>query len=414
MAMQYQTCRDAFGQKLLGNQAMAHVGLAIINDIIAGNTKINRALDVDITSTESSSNRRLLIAENAKTLGRIIGRNEILLGQAFDPSTPSERHADLWGSIALNSSKISTLLNECRFTHRQLAEMYDGFKALAAAALKTLPGDCTSSSAQRLRELGETAEGLKTRCVELETLLRKTDHAKNDIATSNLRLVVSIAKQFQNKGLPLLDLIQEGNTGLLRAIEKFEPERGLKFSTYASWWIKQKMRRAIEEQARPVRGCANVNRKIAIIRETERQLTHELGRAPHDFEIADACGIETKHLRELVPLMKSHSSLTAAIDQEGGTLLNLLEDKGPSGHSSQESAFNHVALKEALASALSTVDHRSRDILRKRSEDATLRDIGEELGVSRERVRQLEAKALKKLTRPQVVELLQPFLAEEE
>ena len=268
-----------------------------------------------------------------------------------------------------------------------------------------------------LREIGDVP--LLTQEEELELAKRtvKGDKkAKDKLAESNMRLVVSIAKRYSGRGLDFLDLIQEGNTGLLRAVEKFDPEKGFKFSTYATWWIRQAITRAIADQARTIRIPVHMVETINKVMRTTRKLTQDLNREPTNAEVAEAMGMDVDKIEYVMRIKQDIASLDASVGRDGdddeSVLGDFIED---SERDSPEEATANQILKEQIAEILTTLSEREQKIIRLRfgiggGRSHTLEEVGNEFSVTRERIRQIEAKALAKLRKNKQTKKLHGYL----
>jgi RNA polymerase primary sigma factor len=252
----------------------------------------------------------------------------------------------------------------------------------------------------RLRSGEAQAEEL----AELEEAIAAGNDARRRLIEANLRLVVSVARRYMNRGIPLPDLIQEGNMGLLRAVEKFDYRRGFKFSTYATWWIRQAVTRAIADHARTIRIPVHMVETINRLVRTLSRLQQQFGREPTPAEVGEAMEMPAEKVREILKILPQPISLETPVgDDQDALLADFIEDEAAQD---LEEAAARSLLREYMASVLASLGHREQRVLQMRfglenGKYYTLSEIGEALGVTRERIRQIEAKALRKLRQPQ-------------
>ena len=262
-------------------------------------------------------------------------------------------------------------------------------------------------------ESGTNAAEMKRTFSNISAGERMAERAKSELVEANLRLVVSIAKKYTNRGLQFLDLIQEGNIGLMKAVDKFEYKRGYKFSTYATWWIRQAITRAIADQARTIRIPVHMIETINKLVRTSRYLVQELGREPIPEEIAERMELPLDKVRKVLKIAKEPISLETPIgEEEDSHLGDFIEDKSIT---SPSEAVISVNLAEQTRKVLATLTPREEKVLRMRfgigeKSDHTLEEVGQDFEVTRERIRQIEAKALRKLRHPSRSKRLKAFV----
>lgn len=266
-----------------------------------------------------------------------------------------------------------------------------------------------------MREMGQFSMLSAEKEIELANRIAEGDQsAKNELVEANLRLVVSLARHYQGCGLSYQDLIQEGNIGLIKAAEKFDVSKGFRFSTYASWWIKQALSRAIADQSRTIRIPVHMTENINKFKKTERELLSKLNREPKIKEIADAMGISEKQAKEIQSYIVEPTSLDIQVgDDDDTTIGSFIED---THFVNPESAYIKESNGDVVNAVLDTLSDREANILRLRfgiggKKAMTLEEVGKEYGLTRERIRQIEAKALRKLRHPSRANILKECMA---
>ncbi len=308
--------------------------------------------------------------------------------------------------LALNGSEMDEMTR--RALRRKKIPVY-----LIDNAVKIIKEKCASAkhSTKAMEAILKPSQWKEVyrRIVETERIIQE---AKGTLVVSNLKLVVSIAKKYINRGLPLLDLIQEGNIGLMKAVDRFKYRKGFKFSTYATWWIRQGITRAIADQAKTIRIPVHMTEASQKIYKVVNRLTQELGREPRPAEIARRAKVRTKKVDEILRLVQEPIALQSPIGDEDSKLEDFLEDK------TVVSPFDRVEnleVKESITKLLHTLTPREEEVIRMRfgigvNREHTLEEVGHHLSVTRERIRQIEAKALKKLKHPSRLKMLRVLL----
>lgn len=342
----------------------------------------------------------------------------------------------------LTESEITDALEEIDFDPEQMEKLYDTLEINNVEIIddidEPLPEDLELESAETpapenidvvlstegisiddpvkvyLKEIGRVSLLSSDEEIDLARRMGEGDDvARKRLAEANLRLVVSIAKRYVGRGMQFLDLIQEGNLGLIKAVEKFDYTKGYKFSTYATWWIRQAITRAIADQARTIRIPVHMVETINKVGRVERQLLQELGRHPAAEEIAEIMGLTVEKVREILKVAQDPVSLETPIGEEEDSHLGdfIPDEDAPA----PAEAASHTLLKEQLGDVLKTLTPREEKVLRLRfglddGRPRTLEEVGKEFSVTRERIRQIEAKALRKLRHPSRSKKLKDFL----
>lgn len=349
-------------------------------------------------------------AEHAEQINKIVG--DIIIEYKKSGSITTDALFGKLDSCQANPNELDEIYKTLESSGIQVVNEFERDKELYDQLISEISMD--DPVKMYLKDIGKVPLLLADEETELAKRMMEGDEAaKRLLSEANLRLVVSIAKRYMGRGMHFLDLIQEGNLGLMKAVEKFDYQKGFKFSTYATWWIRQAITRAIADQARtiriPVHMVETINRQIRI----SRRLLQELGREPTPAEIAVEMGVTEERVREIQKIAQDPVSLETPIgEEEDSHLSDFIEDEGSAAPTDAVSA---TMLKEQLIGVLNTLTPREEKVLRLRyglddGRPRTLEEVGKEFNVTRERIRQIEAKALRKLRHPSRSKRLKDFL----
>ena len=403
--------RRKFRRTLLANDFVLAGALQLLERVQAGTVRLDRTIEVSVTNTGEKKRILRRLEPNLVTLRRIEEEKRVLFRIATSRSRRLEERRSAWRRLVRQRNKSVRLVEEMHLRIQRLYPLLKELRAkgerLAALDERTRRADPAAALEQRRILLGvrESRRTLARRLARLEDLQNRYDAAKRDLAEGNLRLVISIAKRYRNRGLSFLDLIQEGNSGLMRAVDKFEHARGFKFSTYATWWIRQAITRAIADQSRTIRMPVHMVDMMSKMRNAARDLLQLHGREATVEELAERSGLSVEEAECIWRMSRRPASLDQPLGEaEDGAVGEFVRDRREDDPLQD---LNRQSLRASLSRALDTLSYREREIIRLRFGLAdgyayTLEEVGTIFDVTRERVRQIEAKAVEKLRQPGV------------
>lgn len=428
LAKKIEITRRKFRRAVLGNDFALRHTVEILRKVSLGVLPFDRTIKVSLTerlTKEQVSGRMPL---NLTTLDRLIDENRRDFQSIVKRSTPESVKAIarqsyqrrrlkslvLVEELSLRSRRVIPLMRQLEQYSQRMDYLQTKIRELRTSGTQPMELErCRRELRHLIMTTQESPRSLRTRVEEFRKNFREYEAVKRQLSSGNLRLVVSIAKKYRNRGMSFLDLIQEGNTGLMRAVDKYEYRRGFKFSTYATWWIRQAITRAIADQARTIRIPVHMIDVLSKLRNIEKRLTHELHRTPSVYEIAEVAQLPAEEVQRVMDIGRNPASLDRPVGEgEDSVFGEFIED--PSSDNPLRNAGNGV-LRDRIDSLLKTLTFREREIIRLRygltdGYSYTLEEVGRIFKVTRERVRQIESKAVAKLQNPVRSKMLEGFL----
>ncbi len=428
LAKKIEVTRKRFRRKVLEcDYALTNV-VETLKRVHSGELPFDRTVKVSLTENLEKDKIIQRMPHNLRTLERLMEQNVEDFGRILDPRTSEDERRKLRRALRVRRRKAVTLVEELSIRTQKVQPLMRKLDQISARMaelerqIEELKGlrsakEDRANLEKELRDLMqltlEEPATLQKRVELMKKRFTEYEQAKRELSGGNLRLVVSIAKKYRNRGLSFLDLIQEGNTGLMRAVDKYEYRRGYKFSTYATWWIRQAITRAIADQARTIRIPVHMIETMSKLRNVSKRLLQEMGREPTIEEIAKATGISIEETRRVWKISRHPISLDRPVgESEDSYFGDFIQDDGAE---SPVSAATNEMLKDKIEQVLKTLTYREREIIKLRyglgdGYTYTLEEVGRIFKVTRERVRQIEAKAVRKLQHPVRCRQLEGFL----
>jgi len=426
-AQHIEKTRTRFRRTLLCNDFMLHGAAELLEKVAAGKLRLDRTIEISVTNTTEKKRVLQRIVPNLKTIRHLLAQNQIDFRTATSLRGTAAQKKIAWRRMISRRNKVVRLIEELNIRlprlmplmdrQHEIVQRMDTIKKQLLQPQNLLHPGAEHELHRELQYLMKIMLETPATILRLmhRTQARKAiyDAAKRRLSAANLRLVVSIAKRYRNRGMSFLDLIQEGNTGLMRAVDKFEHARGYKFSTYATWWIRQAITRAIADQSRTIRLPVHMIDTMSKIRSVTADFVQIHGREPNPEEIAEIAGLSVEDARCVCKMTRHPLSLDQPVgDHEDNHFGEFLEEQR-----FEDPLYdtNLEALKERLDEVMNDLTYREREILRLRYGLAdgytyTLEEVGKIFHVTRERVRQIESKAVRKLQSPYRCRILVGFL----
>ena len=429
LAKRIEVTRKRFRRAILGCTYSMRATVDTLKRVHEGSLPFDRTIKVSLTERLTKEQILARMPHNLATLEHLLSQSKddfrLLISKRTSPADAlaartrfrrtRAKSLTLVEELSLRTRRVQPLMKLLRGMSSRMDRLQQDLRVIAHGEGSR---DDRADMRKELRDLMlstmESPRSLRKRVGMLDKLQEEYEVAKRNLSAANLRLVVSIAKKYRNRGLSFLDLIQEGNTGLMRAVDKYEYRRGFKFSTYATWWIRQAITRAIADQSRTIRIPVHMIDVLSKLRTTAKKLLHEFGREPTVEEIAQAADVGLEEARRVIDMGRQPMSLDRPVgESEDASFSEFVEDVGAE---SPTQATTNGLLKDRIESLLKTLTYREREIIRLRygltdGYTYTLEEVGRIFRVTRERVRQIEAKAVKKLQHPVRSKQLETFLA---